>query len=300
MKKLIFLLVLSSYSFSIYSQGDFAPIGAKWFFPSPEDLSFFYALKDTILQNQNCTMIKSETYEWDKTLVREDSLFVFEENDSVYYFNQYYDKFILLYDFTAETGDTLGFLVPVPNNSESDSFHIIIDSVKTITINDVPLKHFYVNNFNFSNWHFDGGIIVENIGSLFTYFLPIKGIYIPELAPVLSCYQNEEQVQVQFFNAYACIFDILDSVDDLKELPAKVSIHPNPTTGQLHVELTSTKNLSKIIDYELFNLNGKLIYKGQSNTSEWDLDLSFLNKGLYLLKIRDLKEGSIYKKIMVF
>lgn len=234
MKKLILVLVLSSYSFSLFCQGDFAPIGAKWYFRSTVgtseviDFIFSNSIKDTILQEQVCRLIKTEYYKFDKTLTNRDSLYVYEKNDSVFYFNTYYDKFVPLYNFTAEAGDTLTFLAPQPIVNESDSFRIIIDSVKTITINDVPLKHFYINGIESDVWNFEfeGGILIQGIGSLYSIFLPEPGISVALPQPILGCYQNEEQGLVHFSNSTPCIFDIIYSVDDLTELSAKVSISP--------------------------------------------------------------------------
>ena len=300
MKKLILILVLSSYSCSLFCQGDFAPIGAKWYYVtgidfSVEELIFSTAEKDTLLQNQLCRMITTEYYGADEEFRRKDSLYVFEKNDIVFYFNPHYNDFVLLYDFTLETGDTIFFPVPIPEFG-IDSFSVVIDKVEIIEENGIALKYFYTKE---SSLDYFPTTFVENIGNLFSLFLPQGCCTVPGAFLKMVCYEDEKLGKIQLSDGFFCYDSVIDSVDDLKELSAKISISPNPTTGQLHIELDFEKSLSNPISYELFNLNGMVVYKGQSDNTEWNLDLSFLNKGLYLLRIRDLKEGSIYKKIVV-
>ena len=71
----------------------------------------------------------------------------------------------------------------------------------------------------------------------------------------------------------------------------EIIIYPNPSTGIINIK-SSIKNL----DYQLFNIHGKLI---QKNTIQNDrLDFSNFSKGIYFLKLA-ADNNSIVKKIVI-
>lgn len=75
-----------------------------------------------------------------------------------------------------------------------------------------------------------------------------------------------------------------------------IRIFPNPTSGRL---IINTQNLDKNIVIELLSLNGTRIYNYviAPNTVE-KLDVSYLKKAFYLLKIKYKNKISIYKLII--
>ncbi|WP_298878591.1 BNR-4 repeat-containing protein [uncultured Polaribacter sp.] len=70
-----------------------------------------------------------------------------------------------------------------------------------------------------------------------------------------------------------------------------IGIYPNPSTGIINIK-SSIKNL----DYQLYNIQGKLIQ--QNKILNNSLDFSDLSKGIYFIKIVSTK-GSIAKKIIL-
>jgi choice-of-anchor B domain-containing protein len=59
-------------------------------------------------------------------------------------------------------------------------------------------------------------------------------------------------------------------------------IYPNPTSGNLTV-----KSAMSIGDFELLDLNGKVVLSGISHKSEMELDISALKSGFYIFKSTD-------------
>ncbi len=59
-------------------------------------------------------------------------------------------------------------------------------------------------------------------------------------------------------------------------------IYPNPTSGNL-----SVKSAVSIGDFELLDLNGKVVLSGISHKSEMELDISGLKRGFYIFKSAD-------------
>lgn len=62
---------------------------------------------------------------------------------------------------------------------------------------------------------------------------------------------------------------------------SKCAIYPNPTIGQLTLSVSETSNF----DYRIFDLVGQCVMSGDAHSNEVSLDLSHLDKGLYLLSV---------------
>ncbi len=73
--------------------------------------------------------------------------------------------------------------------------------------------------------------------------------------------------------------DLTNSVNSITK--SKLEIHPNPTTGIVHIKLeTGTNNTSICI----YNTTGEMVYK-EDNFNGKPLDLSALQPGMYVVKI---------------
>ena len=62
----------------------------------------------------------------------------------------------------------------------------------------------------------------------------------------------------------------------------EASVYPNPTNGMLRIELP--EDLGQV-DFHLYNMNGQLVKKGQSEGPQSELSLTDLPSGAYLLGI---------------
>ena len=74
---------------------------------------------------------------------------------------------------------------------------------------------------------------------------------------------------------------------------ADLSIYPNPTSGSLRVELNET-----IIDISIYNTAGTLIQSIMVGNNQAALDLSDLDRGMYLLQVRS-ENGSTVERIQL-
>lgn len=71
-------------------------------------------------------------------------------------------------------------------------------------------------------------------------------------------------------------------VDKLEELTIK--IYPNPTRGQLSVEINGL-GIDETVDYQLFSQTGILIQSNMNTGSRFTVDLSKHPGGIYILKL---------------
>ena len=90
-----------------------------------------------------------------------------------------------------------------------------------------------------------------------------------------------------FGGVRAYSFNSVLSIDD--KFMAKVNLYPNPASDQITISGIQIKNVA------LYNLKGQNILNSQQET----ISLKGISKGMYLLKITNLKNRIIHKKIIV-
>jgi hypothetical protein len=74
-----------------------------------------------------------------------------------------------------------------------------------------------------------------------------------------------------------------------------IDISPNPTNG--FVKVTLPQNAADDLSYRLLDINGRVITKSSFNNSQITIDLSALEKGVYILSISN-NEGQIVRRIV--
>ncbi len=113
--------------------------------------------------------------------------------------------------------------------------------------------------------------------------------------PTFTLNDDLYEIVAKITNDNGCIHSDTLQLDLIPPLGVQIAnlfiIYPNPSDG--HVVLLSQSN-SKVNDLSLWNLSGSLITKLQFASS---LDLSFLNPGIYILKLET--EGSIYERRLI-
>lgn len=82
---------------------------------------------------------------------------------------------------------------------------------------------------------------------------------------------------------------------DTENIP--VSIYPNPVETELNISLVTADLNIEDTDIAIYTLNGQKLLQTKADSYQVSLDLSNLNKGVYILMITD-KEKKITKKII--
>lgn len=95
---------------------------------------------------------------------------------------------------------------------------------------------------------------------------------------------------VGIYASYNCAVTAVDEIIDNNE----VLVYPNPTSSTLFVELPKVSE-SPI---QIFDINGKLVKKIESNDLHFQTDISNLENGVYLLHV-DFNGQQIVKRIIV-
>ncbi|MGV3612715.1 MAG: T9SS-dependent M36 family metallopeptidase [Fluviicola sp.] len=89
---------------------------------------------------------------------------------------------------------------------------------------------------------------------------------------------NDRNDQVEAFNIPPnCTLGLNEN-----QTAASVQVFPNPSTGKMTVK----NNNAEISEVQLIDLSGKIVYTKTASGNELMIDISGLNKGLYLLKVQ--------------
>lgn len=96
------------------------------------------------------------------------------------------------------------------------------------------------------------------------------------------------------------IVNVLSTCDYLavEELAFEsINIHPNPTTGSLYI---TNEGSAEVFDYQVTDLNGKVIFKNEkaiSSAETTKVDLDKLQPGMYLIRIFNENADKTYRVI---
>jgi hypothetical protein len=319
MKNKLFLIILCLTTIQTFSQtNEFAPIGAKWWysFITRNDITeenkiipfYMESVGDTNIQGKNCRIIKSyidtnlcyKFYSYDNTL-----FYVYSDSNKVYYYNQFANNYYLLYNFNANSGDSWEIYI-----DSTCSKTILIDSVNIINVNGFSLKELYYHNFDTLLSY--NSRIIENIGFSNNFLIPEHNITCNNVDTCnfpfyksfdgLKCYADSFIGEFNYHwwvcNSCNCADTIMfytPSVSEIKTLKPKYVIYPNPVKNIITVK--SIIALQNTYDVELYNCYGELILKKNSNTNESSINISYLSKGIYYLKIYNYETISTFKMV---
>lgn len=318
MKKILLFLILLCSSASVYAQ-EFATVGSKWTYQNigSSGLGFPVAIqfrveKDTVIDERYCTIINSYSLFDDGRWQQGESEIVAStaSGDTVYvYFD---DSFHIIYDFTAEVGDTIevtnktfdGFFTEVSFNQ--NRFVYKIDSISSFAIDTDTLMMQYVSHLSppsidFSEWGFADvtdvsanvpGRIIKGIGSLnraamlgtstdFSFFFDSTPDY-------LTCYEDSNK-HIQFGNVDCdSLISIYTSVDDLNQKPTILGgVFPNPFTQRININYDP----SEVRFVRIFDIYGREVNTFTLNLTT-SIDLSYIQSGTYFFSLL-LRDGRV-------
>jgi PQQ-dependent dehydrogenase (s-GDH family) len=77
----------------------------------------------------------------------------------------------------------------------------------------------------------------------------------------------------------------------------KIEVYPNPASNMLFVK--SIKNQSSPLHYSIFDINGKLVLKGNSNINNFGINIQTLSPGVYVFKLYNAYFINIYSTKVV-
>lgn len=300
MKKTLLTLLFTFSIFTFYSQG-FAPTGAEWYyqeghaFSNDIDYIKFTSRKDTLIMGKVCQKItKRHSVSCN---FRKKPEYLFSRNDTVFFFDLAFNKFQVLYDFSAKKKDS--WTIKVKHGNEVTSLLITVDSVYLSQINGQNLRTLdvtYNHKGNIGNVRNYSSTIIEKIGDV-KYMFNWQGT--PDMvcdmnySQGLRCYQDTNVGMYSTGIADSCNHIYSGTGIESIEPFTEIRIYPNPAHDYLEITGLGYSNYS----VKLFDLQGKLL-KLARTSSNMKLDISQINQGVYMILLQNEDKVIGYKKLI--
>lgn len=305
---LIFNMILIN---SVYAQ-DFAPIGAEWHyterhaFSGDETFLKISSVKDTVVNGKECRLIQKQSNPMCSG--RPDIEFMYQEDSKVFFWDNTFDKFQILYDLTKVVNEF--WIIEVlderyTNNWDSiiydlDTIKITVNSISSIEINGKLLKQLNVTYDVITevNPYSYNSKIIEKIGDinyLFNYYPYSSWACDGNYAAGLRCYEDSELGLYSTGIADSCDYIFRWTSIQENTSNSDLIVFPNPTTGQLTISSESKKEYS----VELTDLMGRILKSGKlyMNTQ---FDISVFREGVYILVIKYKDKTIVKRKIIKY
>lgn len=203
-------------------------------------------------------------------------------NKQVYFIPKDSLQEILLYDFNLSVNDTL----PETYIYHPEEFTIItVDQVDSILINDHYLKRYHLDNAGFG-----GEYLIEGIGStlgLLTYITPFF-----EQHYDLLCFKNDDE-GLAWYEYDSTLCELITGVMESSQRD-DISIFPNPAADFLTVTCFRPP-VGKNAEIRIFSLDGREVRHQPVTSSEMVIDVSVLERGMYVVVIKGEKEMRTWK-----
>lgn len=304
----IAFLILLMLTICAFSQQEFAPVGAEWYYS--KNLSYdppkygyikLTSIKDSTIHNKNVRVIEVLHVENDTTQYIEGYEYIAQTGDTIWYWKN--NDFHLLYNFSMQKGDSILLYSEMQNSCSEKSPYgwNLVDSTFTKEFNGLLLKAYSSVPIKNSIWGFEDYPSCEIIGNL-RYLIPQNvfcGVYdIPQDGP-LRCYSDPVHgVLVTSLPKVKC-----DSTYEYKWVNISdisktgvFSIYPNPVQSKLTINCYDEEIKPGNYEIEIVNINGRTV-KNYDFFSE-TINISDLPTGVYFLIISKNKKQIDYEKFI--
>lgn len=228
---------------------DFAPVGAKWYY---SELNF--AL-NTIPHITECVGKENYQGKWCSKLISSSvgplpsPIYLYTQNDTVFFYSNLSNQFEMLYNFKAEVGDSwvVGGVKSFDNEGNMlTSDTIVVDSISTLMVSGELLKVWHIRHGFFYDW---GSRIIEKMGND-GIFAPKYGLWDLELWGIRCFELPGEQYSLV---SYPCdtIFKFISSAFE-PSASFPIQVMPNPASTHtflmLHEEMAGQSGTVAIFD----------------------------------------------------
>ncbi len=274
MKKTIILIIISTWTLTTFSQ-DYYPliqenrtwnvISVALVGPYPWDTTYstltYEFFGDTTIDSH--TYLK--LYESNEENPTNWNLWCYmrDDNKKIWYRRDSDDDEILMYDFTANQGDTLSVGLQAPYEP------LIVDSIGVVEINDTERIIYYLSNYEYSETWIDG--IGSNKGICWSGSALIVGGWYRFL-----CMSENGELIYMNPNYESCY--LITEINEINN--PIIQIYPNPSKEFIRIENNQNAEIKSIT---LININGQITK--QFDSKKTYLDISEITSGLYILKI---------------
>lgn len=254
---------------------------------------------DTLIQTKTCTILRSVKHEFvtmgpNGDVVEAESPYIsgylYFENDTVFRWET--DHFVVLYDFTADPGDS--WIISRGVNSSfgcNDTSICHVDVVSSVVLDGTTYNQFVLSPAADAGLHVSG-LVNARFGASSQYLLPFGRSCDQTIVDFdqiqLTCFQDDSL----YYNpsGSGCEYYLGMEEGQYRSL----LVYPNPAQNQ--IELLSDEVIGNISVYDMF---GKLIEEINTIGTMQKIDVSGYESGFYFLHIETLEGEKIVRSFQI-
>jgi len=306
---------------SLQAQYMFAPPGSEWYHNIGDGSLFagtfhsYYAGEDTLV-GISCRKVVRHAIPLSYLIYDLPTLYFYNTNDTVFVYNNLFNRFTPLYVFNVHDGDTVRLPV-LPTETQmlyygcSDStFSFIVDSVRMVTYDTATLKTVYTRSFGSDKVSNETGYMYSyGNDSLGIYAERIGGISIGLMTWCMACAniltdEAQEQDSLRCYNDSTLSIKLTSGLCDIPIPPAAITainkqyainVFPNPANDVLNISIAGEKNPYY---YSLYDIYGKVTIAGNAKNNT-PINVSQLPPGMFILKVFIDNATHVYKQISI-
>ncbi|MEM1323113.1 MAG: T9SS type A sorting domain-containing protein [Bacteroidota bacterium] len=278
---------------------EWAPLGTEWRalwrnLAYAREYSMTYT-KDTLIDNRNCAFIEKEEYGSCNRYGKEHFIAHFDSN-RLYLYDEMTEEFFLLIDYNAEVGDhwQIGSNLVSQTISHIGTIDATVDSVGTVVsaLDNNSLKAWYVNlcyTDGLDSLTFcEPKVILEKVG--------FTDMIYPEMSnltgslcdaswegPLLCYWEPSTFFQFDLANGVGCLRGSVNTLD----VAQVADVYPNPFNNNLTIKLKELEDFT----ITLYTTNGQQVLKQTSAALHTELELGYLESGVYFLQLSRTHHG---------
>jgi Secretion system C-terminal sorting domain len=278
MRTITTFLLLLFFTIHLSAQG-FGPLGTTWTYTEYKNTVYPYRYAPFYLHAEEEVMYsgllcRKITASGQCNLP--EPCYIYDQNDTVYFYSHITQQFEFLYDFKAEAGDIwqIKGLPGSVNNGVIYNCNVLIDSVSTRMINGTPLKvwHFTIDP-GLYDW---GNEIIEGFGS--TCFLMPSFWYYEQQICGGRCIESPG-IFHQLVDYDCDEIVIISDTNEADGTDGPPEIYPVPATSRLTI---SWKTMAEERQCDIYDMTGRLMeHRELHGVSACEVDISRYLPGVY-------------------
>ncbi len=308
----LFSLVIILNVNAVIAQTTFAPAGAEWYHNMQYGLFYSYNAGDTIINGINCRIVKREartSVSVGLTVHNLPTIYLYNNTDTVFVYNYFFNRFTPLYVFNVIDGDTVHLpILPTEIDglhhvSTDSTFSFIVDSVRTVIYDTAHLKTIYTRsygnrttNYVYSygpNYTDTLGRYAEKIGGISEGLMPRCLTYVSvlddsyQLQDSIRCY-NDSVYSIKVTTGTCGMPGVLVPLNTIDK---NLIVSPNPVYDILN--LRANNDIGNII---ISNVLGEIVYNKDIKNKIAIIKMNNLPNGVYIISVNGIEQRRIIKQ----
>ncbi len=270
------------------AQNKFIQPGAQWnyvfnsmFSPGGINISHQY-IGDTYINGDTIAILNTYyTNKNDNTCYSYTNTLIKQKGDTIFFKNNLTAQtWQILYNFATPAGQSWTTSFP-PATAALNTYIVMVDSVKTVTINNVALKQLKVRYFG-GPYGVESTLITERIGChlfMFNYYRQMCSTDQATFKEFI-CYKDNSLGSVKIGNR-PCSYGA--GLEDWASNASadKIQVSPNPSKNILKINLTNVEPGTRLVVYDAV---GKQVIEHIAYNKQVEIDTQQLPNGFYLIQ----------------